>query len=63
MNTFSAYVFRQALGPLLGIVGALAAVALLIVTIARVQYGYDLEEVEQRGLDVVVAVDTSKSML
>ncbi|HVZ99767.1 MAG TPA: LptF/LptG family permease [Caulobacterales bacterium] len=29
MNTFSAYVFRQALGPLLAILGALAAVALL----------------------------------
>ncbi|HSY17259.1 MAG TPA: VWA domain-containing protein [Candidatus Acidoferrales bacterium] len=41
----------------------LAAVALLIVTIARLQWGFDLEEVEQRGLDVVVAVDTSKSML
>ncbi|MES1157379.1 MAG: LptF/LptG family permease [Alphaproteobacteria bacterium] len=29
MNTFAAYVFRQALGPLLAILGALAAVALL----------------------------------
>jgi Ca-activated chloride channel family protein len=41
----------------------LATVALLIVTIARPQRGFDLEEVEQRGLDVVMAVDTSKSML
>jgi Ca-activated chloride channel family protein len=41
----------------------LAAVALLIFTMARWQWGFDLEEVEQRGLDVVVAVDTSKSML
>jgi Ca-activated chloride channel family protein len=41
----------------------LAAVALLILTMARLQWGFDLEEVEQRGLDVVVAVDTSKSML
>jgi len=39
------------------------AVALLIVTLARPQHGFDLQEVEQRGLDVVVAVDTSKSML
>ena len=39
------------------------AVTLLIVTIARPQRGFDLEEVEQRGLDIVVAVDTSKSML
>lgn len=41
----------------------LMAVALLIVTIARPQYGYDKEEVQQSGLDIVVAVDTSKSML
>jgi Ca-activated chloride channel family protein len=41
----------------------LAAVALLILTMSRLQWGFDLEEVEQRGLDVVVAVDTSKSML
>jgi Ca-activated chloride channel family protein len=39
------------------------AVVLLIFTIARPQHGFDLEEVEQRGLDIVVAVDTSKSML
>ena len=29
MNTLSAYVFRQALGPLLAILGALAAIAIL----------------------------------
>ncbi|MBX9747234.1 MAG: LptF/LptG family permease, partial [Hyphomonadaceae bacterium] len=29
MNTISAYVFRQALGPLLAILGALAAIAIL----------------------------------
>ena len=39
------------------------AVALLVITLARPQRGFDLEEVEQRGLDIVVAVDTSKSML
>ncbi|MGA2246498.1 MAG: VWA domain-containing protein [Verrucomicrobiota bacterium] len=39
------------------------AVALLLVAIARPQYGYDKEEVQQSGLDIVVAVDTSKSML
>jgi Ca-activated chloride channel family protein len=45
--------------------GALAilAVAFLIVTIAQPQRGFDLEEVQQNGLDIVVAVDTSKSML
>ena len=39
------------------------AVALLVVALARPQYGFDLQEVEQRGLDIVVAIDTSKSML
>jgi Ca-activated chloride channel family protein len=39
------------------------AVALLVIAIARPQYGYDKVEVQQRGLDIVVAVDTSKSML
>ena len=39
------------------------AAALLVVTLARSQHGFDLQEVEQRGLDIVVAVDTSKSML
>ncbi len=39
------------------------AAVLLIVAIARPQRGFDLEEVQQNGLDVVVAVDTSKSML
>jgi Ca-activated chloride channel homolog len=41
----------------------ISAVAVLIFAIAGPQYGSDLEEVEQRGLDIVVAVDTSKSML
>jgi len=39
------------------------AVALLLVALARPQYGYDLQKIEQRGLDIVVAIDTSKSML
>ena len=39
------------------------ATALLIAALARPQYGYDKEEVLQSGLDIVVAVDTSKSML
>ncbi len=39
------------------------AVVFLIITLARPQRGFDLQEVEQRGLDIVVAIDTSKSML
>ena len=39
------------------------AAVFLIFTLARPQRGFDLQEVEQRGLDIVVAVDTSKSML
>ena len=41
----------------------IAAAALLVISIARPQRGFDLEEVQQNGLDIVVAVDTSKSML
>ena len=39
------------------------AVVCLILALARPQWGYDWEEIRQRGLDIVVAVDTSKSML
>src|SRR5512135_3412093 len=39
------------------------AVVCLILALARPQWGYDWEEVKQRGLDIVVAIDTSKSML
>ncbi len=42
---------------------SIVAVALLIMAIARPQYGYDKEEVRLSGLDIIVAVDTSKSML
>jgi len=45
------------------IVLLVASVALLIVVLARPQWGFDWEEAKQRGLDVVVAIDTSKSML
>lgn len=39
------------------------AVIFLIIALGGPQYGFDLQEVEERGLDIVVAVDTSKSML
>jgi Ca-activated chloride channel family protein len=39
-----------------------AAICLLL-ALARPQWGYDLTEATQRGLDIVVAIDTSKSML
>src|SRR5450432_2388432 len=39
------------------------AAGFLIITLARPQNGFDLAEVEQRGLDIVIAIDTSKSML
>src|SRR5438270_8423474 len=41
----------------------IAAAALLVVALARPQWGFDWEEVRQRGLDIVVAIDTSRSML
>lgn len=41
----------------------IAAVTCFIVALARPQWGYFQEEVDRRGLDIVVAIDTSKSML
>jgi Ca-activated chloride channel family protein len=41
----------------------IAAVVCFIFALARPQWGYFQEEIAQRGLDIVVAVDTSKSML
>jgi len=39
------------------------AVVCLLLALARPQWGFDWEEVKQRGLDIVLAIDTSKSML
>lgn len=41
----------------------IAAAACLIIALARPQWHFDWDKVEQRGLDIAVAVDTSKSML
>jgi len=40
-----------------------AAAALLVISFARPQWGFDWEEIRQHGLDIVVAIDTSRSML
>jgi len=40
-----------------------AAVASLMLALARPQWGMAWEEAKQRGLDIVVAIDTSRSML
>src|SRR5689334_13075795 len=37
--------------------------ALLLIVLAQPQWGYHWEEARQRGLDVIVAIDTSRSML
>lgn len=39
------------------------ALALCIVALARPQWGFRWEEVQRRGLSIIVALDTSKSML
>ena len=39
------------------------AVVCLLLALARPQWGFDWEEAKLRGLDIVVAIDTSKSML
>jgi Ca-activated chloride channel homolog len=40
-----------------------AAVALLVLALARPQWGFTQEEARQRGLDIIMVIDTSKSML
>ncbi len=40
-----------------------AAVVFLILAMARPQWGFSWEEAKQQGLDIVVAIDTSRSML
>jgi Ca-activated chloride channel homolog len=51
--------FRQKLRMTLIVI----SVILLILTMARPQWGFTLEEARQRGLDIMVAIDTSNSML
>jgi Ca-activated chloride channel family protein len=41
----------------------LLALALAIIALARPQWGFTWERVQQRGLSILVALDTSKSML
>jgi Ca-activated chloride channel family protein len=41
----------------------IGAVSLLLFCLAQPRYGFDWEEARQRGLDIVVAVDISRSML
>src|SRR5215207_1714249 len=41
----------------------LLSASALIVALARPQWGFEWEEAKQRGLDIVIAIDTSKSML
>jgi len=41
----------------------IVAMASLIFSLARPQLGFSLEESKQSGLDIVIAIDTSKSML
>lgn len=40
-----------------------AAVGLLLLTLARPRWGFSWEEAKQQGLDIVAAIDTSRSML
>src|SRR5437762_4578964 len=41
----------------------LFALALAIIALARPRWGYTYEDVKRRGLDLLIAVDTSRSML
>lgn len=42
---------------------AVLAVAFALLALAQPQWGFDWEEARHRGLDIVVAIDTSRSML
>ena len=42
---------------------ALAAVIFVMLAMARPQWGFSWEEAHQRGLDIVMAIDTSRSLL
>ncbi len=41
----------------------LASVALALVSLAKPRWGYTYEEVKRKGIDLIIAVDTSRSML
>src|SRR5271156_6592231 len=41
----------------------IAAVACVILALARPRWGFVWEEARHRGLDIVIAIDTSKSMM
>ena len=41
----------------------LLGLALAIVSLAQPRWGYTFEDVKRKGLDLLVAVDTSRSML
>ena len=45
------------------IIMLVCAVGFLLVALARLQWGFSWQEAKQKGLDVIVAIDTSKSML
>jgi Ca-activated chloride channel family protein len=40
-----------------------AAVLLIIISLMRPQWGFEWQEVKRSGLDILIAIDTSKSML
>ncbi len=46
-----------------GLACLVLAVVCLILALARPQWDFEWEEAKQRGLDIVIAIDTSKSML
>ena len=41
----------------------LAAIALALVSLTKPRWGYTYEDVKRKGLDLIIAVDTSRSML
>ena len=48
---------------ILGIIASFAAVALLMAALARPQWGFRWKENKKKGIDMIIGLDTSKSML
>ena len=54
---------RQSVGGAYPFRFAFLALALAIVSLAQPRWGYTYEDVKRKGLDLIVAIDTSRSML
>ena len=50
-------------GQRLKVILVIAAVSMIAISLMRPQWGFEWQEVHRSGLDILIAIDTSKSML